>query len=72
MSQIKFTLIVDLPDGMVPVVDYSDETPPEPPYVMAPLPEAPQYDRDEDWCLCHCLTWRGVCGWCAIAGVHRR
>jgi hypothetical protein len=37
MSQIKLTIILDIPDGVVPDVQYSD-VPPEPPYLMAPLP----------------------------------
>ncbi len=44
MPQIKITLILDVPDGMVPTVDY-EEVPPEPPHLMTPPPQV--YDRDE-------------------------
>jgi hypothetical protein len=46
MSQVKITLTIDLPDGVVPTVDYEDGQP----YIVdAPLPPwpAPTYDRDE-------------------------
>jgi hypothetical protein len=42
MSQVKITLIIDIPDGLVPDVQYADVGP-EPEYVNAPLP---QYDAD--------------------------
>lgn len=44
MSQVKITLTIDIPDGVVPSVDYADDAPPEPPHLMAPPP--PQYDSD--------------------------
>lgn len=45
MPQIKLTIILDVPEGIVPDVQYSgdDEVPPEPPHLMAPLPT---YDPD--------------------------
>jgi hypothetical protein len=39
MSRVTITLTIDLPEGIVPNVEYSTDTvPPEPPYLMAPLP----------------------------------
>lgn len=47
MSQIKVTLLIDIPDNArvhTPDVDYLDEIPPEPPELMAVPPQV--YDRD--------------------------
>ena len=49
MPQIKITLTIDVPEGVVPSVDYVD-VPPEPEYVALPTPFADAargYDKDE-------------------------
>ena len=43
-NRVTITLHIDLPDGVIPSVDYSDV--PEPEYVQAPIPEIPPYDAD--------------------------
>ena len=45
MSQVKITLTIDIPDGVVPSVDYAD-VPAEPEYIAAALTALPQYDAD--------------------------
>lgn len=43
MNRVTITLHIDLPDGVIPVVDYGTPTMLD----EVPLPEAPRYDADE-------------------------
>ncbi len=46
MSRITITLHIDVPDGMVPDVDYQDAPADIPPHALPAWP-APAYDPDE-------------------------